>query len=220
MSALLNLFKTSSAFYGGNAAFIEDLYEQFLNDPANVDEAWRKRFEQLHSDAANEIPHGPVRENFARMGREPASQPGAAGQCLSPAAAEQQAAVLRFINAYRVRGHQMADLDPLRLREPALVPDINPAFHRLGPADMDRVFNTGSLYAPDRMRLGDIQALLEQVYCGHIGAEYMHITDTREKRWIQKRLEGYRGQPEIPIRIEVGGGGAVHAGEGGGARVF
>jgi len=197
MSALLNLFKTSSAFYGGNAAFIEDLYERFLSDPASVDEAWRKRFEQLHQDAANEIPHGPVRENFARMGREPVGRAGQAGQCLSPAAAEQQAAVLRFINAFRVRGHQRAELDPLRLREPVEVPDLNLEFHRLGPTDMDRVFNTGSLYAPDRMRLRDIKDLLEQVYTGHIGAEYMHITDTREKRWIQKRFEGYRAQPEI-----------------------
>ena len=197
MSALLDLFKTSSAFYGGNAAFIEDLYEQFLTDPSSVAETWRKRFEQLHQDAANEIPHGPVRENFLRMGREPAAKTTPSAQCLSPAAAEQQAAVLRFINAYRVRGHQRADLDPLRLRDPTPVPDLNLEFHRLGPADMDRVFNTGSLYAPDRMPLREIKELLEQVYCGHAGAEYMHITDTREKRWIQKRFEGYRAQPEI-----------------------
>ena len=70
MSALLELFKSSSAFFGGNAAFIEDLYERFLLDPASVDDAWRQRFEQLHREAANEVPHGPVRENFLRLGRE------------------------------------------------------------------------------------------------------------------------------------------------------
>ncbi len=198
MSALLELFKSSSAFFGGNAAFIEDLYERFLLDPASVDDAWRERFEQLHREAANEVPHGPVRENFLRLGRErgPAA-PGAAPGALSPDAAERQSAVLRLINAYRVRGHQRARLDPLNLRPPEPVPDLSPEFHRLSEADQARVFNTGSLYAPDRMTLGEIIALVEQVYCGPIGFEYMHITDTTQKRWIQKRAEGYRAAPEI-----------------------
>ena len=76
-------------------------------------------------------------------------------------------------------------------------PDLDPAFHHLGAADMETVFNTGSLYAPDRMKLVDIIDLVQQVYCGTLGSEYMHITDTAQKRWIQKRLEGYRGRPEM-----------------------
>jgi len=197
MSALLDLFRTTSAFYGGNAAFIEDLYERYLQDPSSVDENWRKRFEQLHREAANEIPHGPVRDNFVRLGQEKRPVSSREGQQLSPAAAEQQAAVLRFINAYRMRGHQNAKLDPLSLREPEPVPDLSLKFHRLGEADLDKIFNTGSLYAPDRMTLREIKELVEQVYCGHIGSQYMYVTDTREKRWIQKRIEGYRIVPEI-----------------------
>jgi 2-oxoglutarate dehydrogenase E1 component len=105
--------------------------------------------------------------------------------------------VLRLINAYRYRGHQAANLDPLQLREPADVPDLRPDYHRLTEADMERIFNTGSLYAPDRMKLRDILEMVQEVYCRSVGSEYMHITDTREKRWIQKRLEGYRARPEI-----------------------
>jgi 2-oxoglutarate dehydrogenase E1 component len=197
MSALLELFKTSSALYGGNAAFVEDLYEHYLQDPESVDPAWRRRFDEIHREAANETAHGPVRENFERLAREPTAPraPKIAG--LGAADAERQAAVLRLINAYRYRGHQAADLDPLRLRESAEVADLKPEFHRFTEADMDRMFNTGSLYAPDRMSLREIIALCREVYCGHAGFEYMHITDTRQKRWIQKRVEGYRARPEI-----------------------
>jgi len=197
MSALLELFKSSSGFYGGNAAFIEDLYESFLRDPTSVAPAWRTRFEELHREAANETAHGPIRENFARLGRERIAPVSSPVHCLSPQAAEKQAAVLRLINAYRVRGHQNARLDPLELHAREPVPDLNPEFHRLSDADMDHIFNTGSLYAPDRMPLREIIELVGQIYGGHLGSEYMHIVDTVQKRWIQKRVEGYRAAPEI-----------------------
>jgi 2-oxoglutarate dehydrogenase E1 component len=199
MSALLDLLRSTSAYSGGNAAFIEALYERYLQDPASIDPGWRGHFEALQRDTPRpsaDIPHEPVRANFARLARERrAAVPVSA--CLSPMAAEKQAAVLRLINAYRVRGHQHARLDPLGLSRRDDVPDLDPAFHHLGAADMETVFNTGSLYAPDRMKLIDIIDLVQQVYCGTLGCEYMHITDTAQKRWIQKRLEGYRGRPEM-----------------------
>jgi 2-oxoglutarate dehydrogenase E1 component len=198
MSALLELFRASTALYGGNAAFIEDLYERYLQDPESVDLAWRERFDSLHREAANEVPHGPVRENFLRLAQESRSRPLARStNRLEPAAAEKQAAVLRLINAYRFRGHQVANLDPLKLRETPKIADLDPAYHNLDEEDLDQVFHTGSLYAPDRMTLRDVLGLVQQIYCGSVGSEYMHITNTVEKRWIQKRLEGYRAQPEI-----------------------
>ena len=207
MSAILELFRGSGALYGGNAAFIEDLYERYLKDPESVDLAWRERFDAMRQQPANEavaessvaeVAHGPVRENFLRLAREPHLRPRArTTERMEPAAAEKQAAVLRLINAYRYRGHQIADTDPIRLRDKPKIPDLDPAYHNLGPDDMDLVFHTGSLYAPDRMTLRDIIAMAEQVYCGPVGSEYMHITATPEKRWIQKRLEGYRAVPEL-----------------------
>lgn len=207
MSAILERFRSSGAFYGGNAAFIEDLYERYLADPESVDLAWRERFDAMHQEAANqpadlaverEIPHGPVRENFLRLAQESRSRARARStERLEPAAAEKQAAVLRLINAYRYRGHQVADTDPITLRDKLKVPDLDPEYHNLGPEDMDQVFHTGSLYAPDRMPLREIIDLAEQIYCRSVGSEYMHITNTPEKRWIQKRLEGYRGIPEL-----------------------
>jgi len=198
MSAPLELFRSSTALYGGNAAFIEDLYERYLKDPESVDLAWRQRFDAIHREAANEVPHGPVRENFLRLATESRTRPTTRRVShLEPTAAEKQAAVLRLINSYRYRGHQNADLDPLRLRERPKIPDLDPGYHGLEPADMDQVFHTGSLYAPDRMRLGDVIDLVREIYCGKVGSEYMHITSTQEKRWIQKRLEGYRARPEL-----------------------
>jgi 2-oxoglutarate dehydrogenase E1 component len=198
MSALIELFRASSALYGGNAAFLEDLYERYLSDPESVDLAWRERFDAMHGEAANEVPHGPVRKNFLRLAKESRTRATARStERLEPAAAEKQSSVLRLINTYRYRGHQVADLDPLELRDKPKVPDLDPAYHHLEDADLDQVFHTGSLYAPDRMRLRDVIALVKEIYCGPVGSEYMHITNTQEKRWIQKRLEGYRGKPEL-----------------------
>jgi 2-oxoglutarate dehydrogenase E1 component len=198
MSAILELFRSSGALYGGNAAFIEDLYERYLKDPESVDLAWRERFHAMHQEAANEVPHGPVRENFLRLAQESRSRARSRStERLEPAAAEKQAAVLSLINGYRYRGHQVAALDPIKLRDTPKVADLDLSYHNLEPDDMDQVFHTGSLYAPDRMPLRDIIAMVEQIYCGTVGSEYMHITDTQEKRWIQKRLEGYRATPEL-----------------------
>jgi 2-oxoglutarate dehydrogenase E1 component len=198
MSALLQLFRSSSAFYGGNAAFIEDLYEQYLKDPESVDLAWRGRFDAIRLEAANEVPHGPVRENFERLASESRNRAQSRHLVhLEPAAAEKQSAVLRLINAYRYRGHQVADLDALKLRASPKIADLDPAYHNLEEADLDQVFHTGSLYAPDRMPLREIIDLLKRIYCGSVGSEYMHITATQEKRWVQKRLEGYQVRPEL-----------------------
>ncbi len=198
MSAILELFRESGALYGGNAAFIEDLYERYLSDPETVDIAWRERFDAMRSDTSTEVAHGPVRQNFLRLARESRSRAHSrATERLEPAAAEKQSSVLRLINAYRYRGHQLANLDPINLREPPKVADLDPAYHHLEAGDMDQVFHTGSLYAPDRMPLHEIIELLEQIYRGTVGTEYMHITNTQEKRWIQKRVEGYRAQAEL-----------------------
>ncbi len=198
MSALIDRFRATSPFFGGNAAFLEELYERFLHDPDSVPPTWRQRFEAL-TEATSEtadVPHRPIQDNFRHLAREKRSRL-AQPRSLSPAGAEKQAAVLRLINAYRVRGHQCAQLDPLGSQPPERIPDLDPNYHNLSEADMDRVFHTGSLYGPDRLPLREIIGFLERVYLGSVGSEYMHITDTREKRWIQKRLEGYQAIPEI-----------------------
>ncbi|RLJ16777.1 2-oxoglutarate dehydrogenase E1 component [bacterium endosymbiont of Escarpia laminata] len=199
MPALLDLLKSSSAYYGGNAAFIEELYERFLQDPNSVPEDWRHHFDLLKQSSSGEVAHRPIQAHFLRLARERPLAGRSSQTCLSPAAAEQQAAVLRLINGYRVRGHQNANLDPLQLRDPVYVPDLDPAFLQLDNIGDEIVFNTGSLAAPERLPFRKIIDLLQRVYCGSIGAEYMHMTDTLQKRWIQERIENLNHQSSIQI---------------------
>ena len=202
MKQSFDKLQRTSYLSGGNATFIEDLYECYLQDAASVPEKWRTYFQGLEDGAprqAREIPHSPIRAEFARNARiNGRVRVAGNGSGLSPRDAEKQAAVLRLINAWRVRGHQAADLDPLDLRDIPPAPDLEPEFHRLTEEDMDRSFNTGSLFAADQMPLRDIIAILKQTYGSTIGSEYMHITDTVEKRWIQERLERSRGKPTLP----------------------
>lgn len=101
-----------------------------------------------------------------------------------------QVKVLQLINAFRFRGHQNANLDPLELWKQETVPDLDPAFHDLTDADFEKMFNVGSFaIGQETMKLSELYTALKRIYCASIGAEYMHITNTEEKRWIQQRLE-------------------------------
>ena len=197
MSEFLDRLRGSSAFFGANAPFIEDLFEAYLEDPGSVPENWREHFDSLppvNGGEAEDLSHRRVQDAFLQLANDPSSRVSTG---LSAAAAERQAKVLRLINAYRVRGHQNARLDPLNLKLENPLPDLEPSYYGLGKEDMDTVFNTGSLFAPDQMPLKDILALVKEVYTGTVGSEYMHITNTEEKRWIQQRLESYRVEPEL-----------------------
>ena len=196
MSKLLDSWRQSSPLFDGNAPYIENLYEAWLQDPAKVAEPWRAFFAELSPHAQEETSHRRIQEDLRRLAQE--AKPCSDGTEPSAAeAAAKQAAVLRLINAYRVRGHQNARLDPLGLKRPTPLPELDPAHQGLEESDLERTFNTGSLFAPERMPLEEILALLRAVYTGTVGSEYMHITDTVQKRWIQQRLETYRTRPEL-----------------------
>jgi 2-oxoglutarate dehydrogenase E1 component len=189
-------FRLNSPLFSGNAAFIEAYYEQYLENPEAVEPQWRDYFRSLNG-GSREVAHSAIVTRFEQLARQPRQAVPAAAS-LSPEAAEKQAGVLRLINYYRVRGHQAASLDPLGLQKKPAIRDLDPAFHGLTPDDMGAVFNTGSLQAgADRLPLGRIIEIMQTVYTGSIGAEFMYITDTEQKRWIQKRLEGSWDQPKL-----------------------
>ncbi|MDR3416788.1 MAG: 2-oxoglutarate dehydrogenase E1 component [Nevskia sp.] len=187
----------SSSIQGGNAAYVEDLYEQYLADPNSVDPEWRAYFRGVQGPTAVETPHSAVRARFEKLARERGTGGAAPTAAADVRALEKQAAVLRLINYYRVRGHQAARLDPLGLAPMPKVPDLDPAFHGLGPEDMDTVFNTGTLAATDQLPLREIIKIVKSVYTDTIGAEYMYITETAQKRWIQKRMESEPYKPKL-----------------------
>ncbi|MEK9943090.1 MAG: 2-oxoglutarate dehydrogenase E1 component, partial [Gammaproteobacteria bacterium] len=117
-----------------------------------------------------------------------------------------QGAVLRLINAYRTRGHSVSQTDPLGIMNPEAPEDFDLAFQGLDESDLDHVYDAGSLaFGDTRMPLRRIRDLCEAVYCGPIGIEYMHITNTAEKRWLQERLETQpvRPAPSADFRKHV-----------------
>ena len=179
-----------SYLFSANADYIEDLYESYLSDPNAVSTDWRNFFESLmeiSTGPAIERPHSPVRAAFSNSIKITSPiKPVATGTQVEH---QKQVSALQLINAYRFRGHQQATLDPLNQYERPSVPELDPSFHNLTEADMDAAFNTGSLFAPNEIPLRDILNIISKTYCGNIGAEYMHINETEQKRWIQRRLE-------------------------------
>ena len=190
----------ASHLSGLNADFIEQLYEAWLDDPESVPEQWRPVLQELLDETGqnSDTHHIALAGQFEGLARNGAYATGTA-----PAEDFKQAGVLRLINAYRVRGHQRARLDPLGLSERPEVPDLELDFHNLSELDLDTEFHTGSLAAPDRMKLRDIIELCQQTYCGTIGAEFMHITDTNQRRWLQQRFERSRGNYQLPNEDRV-----------------
>jgi 2-oxoglutarate dehydrogenase E1 component len=189
MSNLLKLFQDTSAFYGSNAVYIEDLYEQFLENPESVETSWRDHFIELQKTLTKrDIPHSPVVERFAQLASSSTSRI-AELQGFTEESVKKQSAVARLINHYRAHGHQMASNNPLGTIQKK-IPDLDPNYYGLSELDLDTLFDTGTLYGVDRLPLKDIISTLKEIYCGNIGTEYMHIFDTDIKRWIKNRLEG------------------------------
>jgi 2-oxoglutarate dehydrogenase E1 component len=190
----------SSHMAGGNATYIEQMYEAYLDDSQSVSEEWRGIFEQLPKLDGVEIEtkHSLVREQFRSLASlGPAARAGTGSQQQS-VSEEKQVKVLQLINAFRFRGHQHANLDPLGLWIQPRVRDLELSHHNLSEKDFDTTYNVGS-YAVGResMPLGDLFKSLNRTYCGSIGTEYMHITDTDQKRWLQHRIESVQAKPEI-----------------------
>ncbi|MFD2190523.1 2-oxoglutarate dehydrogenase E1 component [Pistricoccus aurantiacus] len=199
----MELMWRTSPMSGGNAHYVEALYEQYLVDPNAVPDEWRNYFDRLpHTDGspAQDVPLGPIRDQFYQFGKRRLN--GHAGTVETSGENKKQVKVLQLINAYRFRGHQQADIDPLNLRARVEVPDLELSFHQLTDADLDTPFQTGSLFlGKDVAPLKEIVEVLEKTYCRSIGCEFMHIVDTDEKRWLQQRFESVRSKPKFSKEV-------------------
>lgn len=184
---------TETSWLGGaNAPFVEELYDRFLEDPASVPPEWRARFRDIAPSGARDVAHEPIRRGLAARARmRVAVTPE------RPAYDRQQVSVLQLINQHRFQGMRLAALDPLKRMERPEIPELDPVYYGFAEADMDTVFETGSLVGPARASLREILWILRQTYCGAIGTEYMYITDTAQKRWIQERIEANLAIPRF-----------------------
>jgi len=174
----------------GSAPYIESLYESYLDNPQSVPEDWRIYFETLPSEPSDtkEISHKEIIQRFkSQRRRRPHSS-------ISPGN-DKQIRVIQLIQAYRNRGHQRANLDPLGLKEIKPCEDLDLEFHGLDENDLNKKFKTDTLKINgDTATLSEIVDSLKRIYCGTLGIEYNYITNTQERLWFQDRLEPNMGK--------------------------
>jgi 2-oxoglutarate dehydrogenase E1 component len=191
--SLIQQFAASSQLSGSNAGFVESLYETWLRDASAVAPEWRAYFDTFKGRQAGDVPHS---DAIARIEAAQQQRNGhaVAFATASDAHSQKQAAVLKLVTAFRSRGHLAADLDPLGMAQKLPAPDLEPAFHGLSAADMETEFATGALAGPQKLKLKDLIARLKATYASTIGAEFMHISHTEQRRWVHERLEAAAGQ--------------------------
>ncbi|MEN3372036.1 2-oxoglutarate dehydrogenase E1 component [Dechloromonas sp. ZS-1] len=195
MTTMNQLFD-STMYFGGNAPFVEELYETYLNDPTAVPAEWRDYFDrlaQMPGFVARDVAHAPVIAAFAELAKDGGFRPVAKS---SDGENKKQSAVGQLVTAYRSLGTRWADLDPLKRLARPKIDELEPSFYGFTDADLNKTFSVGSLQGlPETAKLGDILETLKQTYCGTVGVEYMYMTDYNEKRWLQERLEKTRSRP-------------------------
>ena len=184
----------TSPLYGSNADYVESLYEQYLVDPSGVSPAWREYFASLPRPAAPEASHRAIQDAIAARAQAARQVGVAVAAALEGDAGAKQGAVSRLVQIYANRGHLVAKLDPLGLmqRERPRVLDLS--YFGLTQVDLDTPFLTGSRVdnVPGRAKLREIIATLEHVYCGSVGAEFAHVSNTEERLWLQDQFQSGR----------------------------
>jgi 2-oxoglutarate dehydrogenase E1 component len=197
---MMKSFRSNSYLFGGNAPYVEELYESYLANPGSVPENWRRYFDNMQAVPAadgsvdsRDVAHAPIVRSFAERAKEGRLQPQIMGG--DAATARKQVYVQQLISAYRFLGSRYADLDPLKRQERPTIPELEPAFYDFSEGDHANFYSAANtFFGFDTAPLREILQALRDTYCGTIGAEFMHITDPAIKRWIQERLETTRGR--------------------------
>ena len=199
-SSVYQAYAGNTYLFGGNAPYVEEMYENYLANPGSVPDSWRQYFDALqHVPAvdgsnAKDVPHLPVVNAFAERAKQ-----GGTRVVMASADVEmgrKRTAVQQLIAAYRNVGQRWANLDPLQRTERPNIPELEPSFYGFGDADQETVFDTSNtFFGRDRMSLRELVNALRETYCGTLGAEYMYTTDMTQKRWWQQKLESVRSKP-------------------------
>ncbi len=177
---------------GGSMAYVDGLYEDYLADPNSVSADWRQVFNQLvqSNGQLQDVPHREVVHHFLNY-----------NDCQRPTVNvsedSKQYRVAKLINAYRSQGHHAAKLDPLEMAQRWNVPSLELNYHHLDDADLSDTYFAGKYFNAGRIPLSEIHQALRATYCGSIGIEYMHISDTDEVEWLQEKMETARGRPKF-----------------------
>ncbi|MSP67106.1 MAG: 2-oxoglutarate dehydrogenase E1 component [Alphaproteobacteria bacterium] len=205
-------FDHPSFLYGANSEFIEALYARYLRDPASVDPSWRRFFAELGDDAstvradargaswsprrAEEEPESDLLPSAAPAERRPGGDAFISAVQIRKATTD-SIRLLMLIRAYRVRGHLLANLDPLGLEGEKRHPELDPASYGFTDKDYDRTFFVDGVLGLETGSLREVLTILKQTYCANVGVEFMHIESPAQKSWIQERIERSGGQFEV-----------------------
>jgi len=188
-----------------NLAFLEDLYADYLRDPASVSADWQEYFGSIRN--GDHAGPGSLAPNFS--GRSIFNPPASAGErdYLNRVAVEEESTNLQdrvdqLIRAYRICGHMIAQIDPLGLPRP-VPPELDPGRYGFTEADMERRFSCETMHCKGFMTLRQIIERLRNTYCRTIGVEYMHIDDLRIRGWIQERMEPTENRVEITRKEQL-----------------
>jgi 2-oxoglutarate dehydrogenase E1 component len=202
-SSVYSAYQGNTYLFGGNAPYVEEMYENYLTNPGSVPDNWRSYFDALQhvpaTDGSNtrDVPHQPVVNAFAERAKQGTTKVVQASGADSELG-RKRTAVQQLIAAYRNVGARWADLDPLKRTERPSIPELEPSFYGFADADLETVFNTSNtFFGKDTMSLRDLLNALRETYCGTIGAEYMYMTDQGQKRWWQQRIESARTNPQL-----------------------
>ncbi|NDD02004.1 MAG: 2-oxoglutarate dehydrogenase E1 component, partial [Betaproteobacteria bacterium] len=195
-------YQGNTYLFGGNAPYVEEMYENYLGNPGSVPDSWREYFDALQhvpavdGSSAKDVPHLPVINAFAERAKQ-----GGTKVVMASADAEmgrKRTAAQQLIAAYRNVGQRWADLDPLKRTERPNIPDLDPAFYGFTDADQETVFDTSNtFFGKNSMPLRELLNALRETYCGTLGAEFMYTTEQAEKRWWQQKLESIRSKPNF-----------------------
>ena len=214
------VFHSSSFLQGQNANYVEQLHARYVADPSSVDGSWQAFFAGL-GDADSEVTQNARGPSWARadwpptpnddltaamdgqwgpelvraVGDKVRARAAEAGVTLADAQVRQavldSVRALMIIRAYRIRGHLVADLDPLRLAEPEPHRELDPRSYGFTEADMDRPIFIDNVLGLQTASLREILALVKRTYCGTFALQYMHISDPAQSAWLKERIEGY-----------------------------
>ncbi|MCB1533082.1 MAG: 2-oxoglutarate dehydrogenase E1 component [Alphaproteobacteria bacterium] len=208
-------------FDSANAEYIAHLYGEFLRNASSVDPSWQAFFKDLNDDEVSLLKElsgaswtpDENRKSSRAFGKTPQESnvenfPGAAKKTDKAdtldavdvrQATKDSIQALMLIRAFRARGHLMADLDPLGMKEQTYHPELDPAHYGFTDADKGRKIYIGGVLGMEHGTLDEIVTALEQTYCGTIGVEYLHVTDPDEKAWIQERIEAPRNKTDFSV---------------------